>query len=226
MSKMIDFIRAHPYELGLIAGGLLVVKSAPSRRPSRRRKTASAARRWTPIPVTEDWKDKDSIRRIMAIARPIEQLANWPNLGVFLSAVCWIESRGNPNACASPCGSNSARGLFQVRPKSARVADLGLPASVLFNERYAVALAAWYAFRMQKYGAPGHVVDWLAVRRGWASFVYVDDVNSPGFKNQFAKGLAHVSIPTSFMYEPAFPPGFNWPGIDAVIAAAQGAQLA
>ena len=227
MSEVADFVWDHRYALGLIGLGVAISKyaSTKSARPAGTAVQPSGVSSWMPVAVTNDWVNKDSIRQIVAIARPIERLAKWPNLSAFLSAVCWIESRGNPNACASPCGSNSARGLFQVRPKSARISDLGLPSSVLFNKRYAVALAAWYAYRMKKYGKPGHVVDWLAVRRGWNSYTYVDDVDHPGFKTQLAKGLYHVAIPASFMYEPAFPSGFQWPGIDAVITAALGAPV-
>lgn len=169
-------------------------------------------------PVGKGWVDSDAPRRIRAIAAPIEQLANWPNLGHYLAGISYIESRGNPRAGSSE-HNNMARGWFGHRPKSARLGDLGLGVEALKDERLAVALAAWYAHRCQKFAAPGQQMDWLAVRRCWGFPSDVSKLDHPGYRDKLAKGLGKAGIASDFMFLPAFPPGYQWPGIDAVLAA-------
>lgn len=169
-------------------------------------------------PVTGDWKDRDAPRRIRELAAPIERLANWPGLGHYLAGISYTESRGNPRA-GSDAQNNAARGWFGHRPKSARLDELGLGVEALKDEATAVALAAWYAHRCQKYAFDGQVMDWLSVRRCWGYPKDVPKVDHPGYSTQLAKGLGKVGVPASFMSYPAFPPGYQWPGIDAVLAA-------
>ena len=177
-----------------------------------------------PLPIGIGWVDSDAPRRIRDLAAPIEAVANWPGLGHYLAAVAWTESRGNSSVCQGDCGPNSARGWFQIRPKTARVADLGLSPAAIFDEPTSIALAAWYANRLRPYASPGQAVDWLAIRRGWAIPGLVDDVNeaherSPKTRRRFDEGLAKAGMSASFKHTPAFPPGYQWPGIDAVLSA-------
>jgi soluble lytic murein transglycosylase-like protein len=172
------------------------------------------------------WVDRYAPARIRAYAAPIEELANWPGLGDFLVAVAWTESRGNPAAVNhKEAGSpNVARGWFQLRPSSARVGDLGLGPDALFDEPTAVALAAWYAARLRKFAKSGQKIDWLAVRRGWALPSRVSDTGesnerSVDTRKRFADGVAHADLPSSFMYQRAFPSDYHWPGIEAVFNA-------
>lgn len=175
----------------------------------------------------DGWVDADAPRRIRELAAPIAAAANWPDLPDFLVAVAWTESRGNPRA-GSDVG-NAARGWFGLRPDSSRHDDLGLPVSALKDERWAVLLAAWYAHRLQPYAFPGQKIDWLALRRGWALPKLVSDVNetapvknyAPGersadVRERLSNALEAVGLPQSFMYRPAFPPGYQWPGIGAM----------
>jgi len=176
-------------------------------------------------PVTGDWRDYDAPRRIREIAAPIERLANWPGLGMFLSGVAYIESRGSPTAQFNQT-SNAARGWFGIRPVSARVSDLGMSPDALKDEAAAVALAAWYAHRCQPYADRGQVIDWLAIRRCWGYPRDTDDVDSTGYRAQLARGLQRAGVSPDLMYYPAFPAGYHWPGIDAVLAAVGRARAA
>lgn len=167
------------------------------------------------------WKDPDAPRRIRAYAAPIEAAAGWPGLGDFLVAVAYIESRGNSQAGRDT--GNLARGWGGMRPKSSSADKLGLdPAVALKTEPDSVALSADYAHRMGKHAAPGQVPDWLAIRRGWASFALVDEVDNPGFWRQLAMGYKAAGVPASQMLQPAFPAGYHWPGVAAVLEAARG----
>lgn len=180
------------------------------------RGTASAADPPPDRRVTGDWVDSDAPRRIRAIARPIEQAANWPGLGDYLAGIAYTESRGN--AQAGKDSGNAARGWFGIRPVSGRVGDLGLSGDALKNERYAVALAAWYAHRLRPYASSGQSIDWLAIRRGWAYPHLVDNVDHPGFLSQLQRGLSNAGSDPSLAHRRAFPPGYQWPGIDTVLA--------
>lgn len=180
--------------------------------------------------VGSGWRDPDAPRRIREIAAPIERLANWPGLGDYLAAVAWTESRGNPRACHGDCKPNSARGWFQIRPKSGRTEYLGLSSNALLDENTSVALAAWYAHRLRPRASEGQEIDWLAIRRGWALPGLVRDVNeqndrSPKVRARLEEGLKKSGMHESFMYQPAFPPGYYWPGIDAVLAAVGRSRL-
>lgn len=171
------------------------------------------------------WVDPDAPRRIRLIAAPIEAALGWPGLGDYLAAIAWKESRGSSQAGSSG-NNNKARGWFGVRPKSAKLAERGLPVSVLKDERKSVALAADYAYRMKKYGAPDQVVDWLAVDRGWANYWRVPDIYDPGYCNQLARGLVAAGLQPDFMLKPAFSPGFSWPGFDTVLEIAEAGAIA
>lgn len=153
----------------------------------------------------------------------------WPDLPDMLVAIAWTESRGNPAAQNNP-SANAARGWFQLRPKSARVADVGMTASDLKNERAAVALAAWYLYRLRNYAAAGQTLDLLALRRGMAYPFLVADVGetmstpdagpgvrSRGARIRFAEGIEKAGLAPEFMFHSALPPG-TWPGIEPALA--------
>ena len=161
-----------------------------------------------------------------------EIAAKWPGLATFLLAASWTESTWHPDA-RSPSG---AIGLFQLKPASARIAELGLPPSVLTDPAWATALYLWYLARMRNYAAPGQVIDWLALRRGGAYPVLVADVHesftaeqsgakgatgqrSAEVRGRFELALAHTGVPTSFENQPAFPAGWTWPGLPAIVTA-------
>jgi hypothetical protein len=155
-----------------------------------------------------------------------------------LVAVAWTESRGNPLAAAGT-RPNSARGLFQLRPKSAfahQLARYVTAPQLLFDPALSTALAAWYAWRLRNFKDPGQVLDWLAIRRGWALPRLVDDVDevavvkgkggvllAPGERSKqtrwnFSQALPRAGLPQSFMYEYPFR-GLRWPGIWQVMNA-------
>lgn len=163
------------------------------------------------------WVDPNAPAMIRQLARPIERLTNLDGLGDFLAGVAWIESRGNPQA-GSDVG-NAARGLYGMRPESARVRDLGLSPSVLKEPRAATALAAWYIHRCIPFADEGQTLDWLAFRRCWGYPTDTDDVDHPGYKNQLARGLACAGVNPDFMFNRAIRRNYNWPGIEAVFAA-------
>ena len=173
------------------------------------------------------WADADAPRRIREIARPLEQLFGWRGLGDFLVAVAWTESRGNSQATGD---GGASHGWFQLRRVSSRVGDLGMGVEALYDEPLAVALAAWYAKRLRPYSLKEQVVDWLALRRGWRFPSSVSDVqetkaSSVRTKGHFSQGVSKAGLPQSFMYAPAYPPGYSWPGIDAVLSAVGRAKV-
>lgn len=186
-----------------------------------------------PAPIPGTWHDTTAPARIRFYADRVERAANWPGLGDFLTAVAWTESRGRSDVCnrRDGCRGNAARGWFQMRPDSARVAELGLGPDALFDEPTAVALAAWYAHRLRKYAATGQRLDWLALRRGWAYPSIVSDElesnpRSSVVRENFLQALPKSGLPASFADTPAFGPSYSWPGIQTVLAAARGEPTA
>lgn len=175
-----------------------------------------------PLQLSGVWTDSDGPRRIHAIARPIELAMNWPGLGTYLAAISWIESRGNPKA-GTTAADNRARGWFGMRPASARIEELGLPRSALQSERESVALAAWYAYRCIKYGYPGQQLTWLAVRRCWNRPQDTDNVGSDISIANLTEGLDRTGVSRDFMHALAFPPGFQWLGIETALQLARSA---
>jgi hypothetical protein len=189
------------------------------------------------------WADANAPGRIRQIAYPIEDRTGWVGLGDFLVACAATESGGNMTACAgvrgatldTPCPGNTARGWFQLRPKSALAYEyeylVDSDPDILRREAAAqVAFAAWYAYRLRNYAKSGQLVDWLAIRRGWALPRLVSDVDevaevkgyAPGersgdVRERFERGVAMAGLDDSFMYARAYPPGFVWPGIANVL---------
>lgn len=160
------------------------------------------------------WVDADAPRRIRALAERL----GWPGLGDFLVAVAYWESRGNSIAGSS--AGNAARGWFGMRPQTARVDDLSLEPDALKVEPVAVALAGWLVDRLRPYAAPGQVVDWLAIRRGWYLPSLVDDVAeqhaaSRKVREAFEEALAKVGLEASFMHQEV--DFSSWPGIAAAM---------
>ena len=168
------------------------------------------------------WSDPDAPRRIRAYAAPIENLTGWDGLGDYLVAVAYIESRGNSQAGGDT--GNVARGWGGMRPESSRADELGLdPAVALKTEADSVALSAWYAYRMLGYASDDQVADWLAVRRGWASYSKVDETDNPGYWKQLSMGYKAAGVPADRMLNRASPR--SWPGPAAVLQAARGASV-
>jgi soluble lytic murein transglycosylase-like protein len=220
--------------LALMAVGALGLASmASSRRKSGSKSTPSPSNYDPDYP--SDWDARAD--RVWDLAWDISDVTGWGDgLPLFMLATAYTESRGNPMACAAPCGSNSARGLFQVRPKSGFYGDLAYLATddpnLLFDPAWNAAMAAWYLYRLRKYAYDGQEVDWLALRRGMAlprlvadddeqASVkgYADGERSADTRERLESALYAVNIEESFMYEPAFPDTFSWPGIDVVLDA-------
>lgn len=213
--------------LGLVAlgAGALVLASA---KPAKAKRRGS----WSPDPGG-GWSDRHAPGRIRELAGAVIEVTGWTGLDDFLVAKAWTESRGNPTACAGSCSKNAARGWFQLRPKSARVDDVGGSSAVLFDEGWAVVLASWYAYRLRPYADPGQQIDWLALARGWALPRLVADIDhsaevkgyAPGERSddaleRFEQGCDAAGVdPLVFPYERAFPSQFEWPGLEVVASA-------
>ena len=103
---------------------------------------------------------------------------------------------------------------------------------LLFDPRWNLALGAWYLYRLRNYAFSGQTIDWLALRRGEALPRLVKDVDeeasvsgyddgerSADVRERLEKAVYAVGLPESFIYQQAFPSGFHWPGIDAVLDA-------
>lgn len=208
------------------AVAVAVVTSKPSGKSKKKAKKKSSGK------PKGGWADGDAPRRIREIAAQVEEATGWWGLGDFLVAVAWTESRGNSNACnvseTGYCAQNSARGWFQGRPKSFLVRELEYlqkeNPDIILDERWSVALAAWYAYRLRGFKYSGQVIDWLALRRGWAYPSRVSDVDedyerSMETRERFEDGVYKAGLDDNWMYERAFPSGFHWPGIEAVLEA-------
>jgi hypothetical protein len=168
-------------------------------------------------PTRCDWRDPTAPHWIREITKPIERMTNLKGLGDFFAAVAWIESRGDPRAGSDQ--GNAARGLLGMRPVSARVSDLGLPPSALKDARTSIALGAWYLHRCLKYAAPGQRIDWLSIRRCWKYPSLTDDEDDTSVQPNLAKGLYCSGTDPDFMFKKAIRWNYDWPGVDAVLAA-------
>lgn len=193
---------ALPVALGLGASSLAMAALFASRRD-----TSECPGRWN------QEGDDDYIRTLVA---PAEKVMRLPGLSDFLVAVAWIESRGNPEA--SQPGANGARGLFGMRPESARVYELGLAADDLLDPETSVALACWYLERCHRYLEDGQEMTWAAVRRCWSYPALVDNVDHHDTEVNLSKGLACAGVPRDFM-ERELSRWYRWPGVEAVFDA-------
>jgi hypothetical protein len=220
--------------LALLGIGLLGLASMGKSGGRRKSKSTPSPSSYDPD-YPADWDARAD--RVWDLAWDISDVTGWGDgLPLFMLATAYTESRGNPIACAAPCGSNSARGLFQVRPKSGFYGDYAYLATddpnLLFDPAWNAAMAAWYLYRLRKYAYDGQVIDWLALRRGMALprlvaddeeeasvSGYADGERSADTRERLEAALYAVGIEESFMYEPAFPDTFSWPGIDVVLDA-------
>jgi hypothetical protein len=173
-----------------------------------------------------------SANEIRELAAPLAHVMSWPDLPDFLAVVAYTESGYNPKVAS--CANNKACGLYGLRYKTSRLAELGQPPEMLHDARWATFADAWLSWRLghMGYHFPGQVVDWLAIRRGMAFPKLVADVDekmpvkgyAPGersadVRERMEKGVAHAGLPDSFMYEPAYQGGAFFPGVDAMLAA-------
>lgn len=219
--------------MALAALGLTVAVVATPKSKRTSSKTEKPDQDYNPD-YPSDWEARADL--IWSLAHDVAEVTGWDKLPEFLLANAYTESRGNPMACAAPCGKNSARGLFQLRPTSGFAGELAHLADeepgLLFDPRWNIALAAWYLYRLRNYGYSGQEIDWLALRRGEALPRLVSDVDEEASVNKYEDGersadvrerlesaLYAVGLPESFMYQPAFPSSFSWPGIDVVLDA-------
>jgi hypothetical protein len=183
--------------------------------------------------------NKLSGSEIRALAAPLAHVMSWPDLPKFLSVVAFTESGGNPKVAS--CANNKACGLYGIRYKTSRLAELGIPAEALHDAKWATFADAWLSWRLghMGYHFAGQVVDWLAIRRGMAFPHLVADVNETapvkGYKDgersgdvrrRMLKGIHHEGLDDNFMYEPAYQGGAFFPGVDAMLAAMNLARVA
>ena len=185
-----------------------------------------------PLPIGTGWKggNPEALRQL---AMPLEYELGWWGLGDFLAAAAWTESHGNPKAGPSTF-DNKARGLLGGRPKSmfrGKYAPLARTnPNLLKNPRWAIATNAAYLNSLRDYAFPGQAIDWLALRRGMALPRLVSDVNeeakvkgyAPGERSEdvrerFQKGIEKAALRDSFAYEEAFPPGYQWLGLERAL---------
>ena len=194
--------------LALIPIGLLVAMASPKEAGAS---TGSLA-----------WKDADAPRRIRAHAATIEAASGWTGLGDYLVALAFTESRGNPRALGD--GGNSG-GWFQMKRGAKCVDAMGLTATTLAEapEELQVLLAACHAHRLGTvWASSGQDVEWRDIRRGWAfprwvKQSYRGSSDTQNNRNRFDRGIKAAGLPASFATRPAFPPGFEWPGLTELL---------
>lgn len=164
----------------------------------------------------------DKARRVYDYARHVEDLGIWtPGFAEFATAVAWTESRHNPGAMnkSSP-PENAARGLYQLRPKSAfnwrnGLEDLQDDQELLFDPSWATATAADYARRLSTYYADeGQRLTWADLRRGWkypklTAAQYRG--TEPGNLNQFLTAIENTTQRPALADEEARLG--QWPGV-------------
>jgi hypothetical protein len=217
-------------------GGVLVIAS---RRRPRRGSSGGNGGNGDGGGSTDNNVHRLSGSEIRELAAPLAHVMSWPDLPKFLSVVAFTESGGNPKVAS--CANNKACGLYGLRYKTSRLAELGQPPEALHDARWATFADAWLSWRLghMGYHFPGQVVDWLAIRRGMAFPKLVADVDekapikgyAPGersadVRRRMLKGLAHEGIDDEFMYEPAYQGGAFFPGVDAMLAAMNLARTA
>jgi hypothetical protein len=160
---------------------------------------------------------------VRQIAAPVASLIHQPGLPRMLAAVAYTESRFRTDIV----NDAGMVGIYQLHPGSMRLDDAGVTRSALFDPRVSSAIIAWYYERLRPYAKAGQTIDWLALRRGSAYPNLVADTDeseqrSIDVRQRFATALDATGTPRSFMHEAAFPPGYHWPGIGAVLNAALG----
>lgn len=175
-------------------------------------------------PRTEPTAGGEGLSQVRSIASRIEERWGWTHLSDFLVAVAWTESRGNSQA--GRWTGNLAVGWFGMRPNTALIGELGLTREDMRRPDVQVALAAYLAWRLRKYRDPGQTITWYDIRRGWALPVLVarSNANAPRsleVLERWEKSIRDTGIP-DISNARAIPPGFQWPGFDAVLETAQG----
>lgn len=177
------------------------------------------------------WTDADAPRRIREIAAPLAAYTGQGrDLVDFLVTTAFTESRGNSRV-GTDVDNNAARGWFGLRPATALAYELEPllergRVDLLKNERWAVALATWLVWRLRKYGDPKQVVDWLAIRRGFAFPRLVADdaevAEVPGYapgersrdvRERMELGAGKAGRGNDLLFGAAFPPGTREPDV-------------
>lgn len=217
---------AVPPQAWLIMGGGLVAGALVGSLVARDDETDSGPE-FTPLPVGGEWVDPNAPSRIAYYADLVAEVTGWGNtLRRFLIPVAYWESRGNSQACHGACELGSARGWFQLRKGAKCLENSGYtPDSMLFSEPAQVAIAACHAYQLgTAWKSPGQKVETRDVRRGWKfpSWVKTSYRNDPAtFHNRdsYMETLQVMGDTPNFAYAPMFPPGFYWPGLDAVLEA-------
>jgi len=168
------------------------------------------------------WKDADAPSRIRQYAAPIEAAAGWEGLGDFLVALAFTESRGNSRALGD---GGSSGGWFQMKRSAKCVDAMGLSAAELAqaSEELQVLLAACHAHRLGTvWASSGQRVEWQDIRRGWAFPKWVKESyrgssETRNNRRRFDRGIRAAGLPAAFATRRAFPSGFDWPGLSALL---------
>jgi hypothetical protein len=161
-------------------------------------------------------------QRVYDYAKHVEDLGIWtPGFAEFAVATSYIESRHNPNAMnKSSAFENAARGLYQLRPKSAfnwrnGLEHLQSQQDLLFDPAWATATAADYARRLATYYASeGQTVTWGDLRRGWKYPKLTASqyrTQEPANRKQFLDAIEKTTQRPELVDEPAMLG--NWPGV-------------
>ncbi len=164
-------------------------------------------------------------------AAHFEDALNMPGLGAFLDQQAYGESRFNHRAVnkTDKGKPNAARGVFQIRPKSAFRGQAGKNVvanpQALFDMRVQIAAILRYIDSMKNYhGGHGRDrIDWLAVKRGMGYPSHVSDFDevkerSKKVRARMQNYLGKTGHPQSIMTKRVFGPGYTWPGIASVLS--------
>lgn len=196
-----------------VLGGLMLMGGAAVAMPSESPTTRPRGSDLRPTEQDELWR----------LSRQVEAMGVLPGWAEFTQPSAWIESRFNPEAGSSKI-NNAARGWLGGRPESMfnwknDLTHLQNQPNLLKNRKWAVAMAADYAYRiMRDHTASGQTITMADLRRGFSLPYRIHQKHRAGgaanlaqFREAIEAVGANPNLPNKQITIG------NWPGVQAVL---------